>query len=145
VSTDRIRQQFYGNEAIQGAWPQVERRVLHQIRKALGAGQSVIYDATNVRRSWRVDLLQKLQDSQTPWIGWHFQVALADCLTQNQRRIRQVPKGVIEEAFDQLHHYPPEPREGFTAVYPVPMVAGQPDLQQMQRLYRSIRNEDSRG
>ncbi len=66
VSTDQIREALYGDESIQGDWSAIEARVLSEIQSAIASNQPVIYDATNAKRVWRMELLMKLHSDPPP-------------------------------------------------------------------------------
>jgi len=54
ISTDKIRKQLYGLEAVQGEWKEIEAVLHEQILRNVSNGQSVIVDACyrrNERRS----------------------------------------------------------------------------------------------
>lgn len=125
VSTDRIRQDFYGDEAIQGDWSAVEAEVLRRIQAAVAEGRGVIYDATNARRAWRLAFLERVQhtmgDRSLSWIAWHLQVPGELCKQRNQQRRRVVPGHVIEEMSTALQRTPPVAAEGFWDVQEVPL------------------------
>lgn len=146
VSTDTIRQQLYGDESIQGDWAEIEQEVLQQIVKAIAARKSVIYDATNVHRDWRTNILAKTQAKLTTdapsiyWIAWHLQTPLDLCKQWNQTRAReaypknrQVPEQIIEQYAQILQHFPPVQQEGFMQIYQViatnNLTINQPDYQ----------------
>ena len=42
VSTDRIREQLFGDEIVQGDWRQVEGGVISRIKKAMATGKDII-------------------------------------------------------------------------------------------------------
>ena len=65
VSTDAIRGQLFGEESIQGDWGAIETEAISQIHSCITARQSVIYDATNAKRAWRMDL-----PSSVVWRCW---------------------------------------------------------------------------
>lgn len=117
VSTDQIRAQCYGSEAIQGDWLTIWRQVLQKFARSLhqmqlGQCRGVLYDATNVRRRDRRQFLQQVRaQGFTPIIGVWFDVPLAVCLHRNQRRSRQVPGRVILRMHRQLKGAPPSLRE----------------------------------
>lgn len=137
VSTDGIRKSLYGDERIQGNWEAIEQEAIAQIQAAIAAGDSVIYDATNAKRVWRMSLLLKLRQFEVPWMGWQLVTPLATCKRWNQTRTRQVPEGVLESMWRSLHQFPPLPAEGFAALYPVNPEAGvqEADIQRkIQRL-----------
>jgi predicted kinase len=121
VSTDGIRAELYGDEQIQGDWGTIEAVVLERVGEAISSGKSVIYDATNAKRSWRMAMLQKFAAvGETQWIGWHFTTPLAECQRRNQQRARQVDEKVIADFAVALANFPPIAAEGFAAVYQVP-------------------------
>ncbi len=60
ISTDAIRQQLYGDEKIQGNWLEIEAEMLKQMQEAIALHRGIIYDATNIKRAWRLDLLEKI-------------------------------------------------------------------------------------
>jgi predicted kinase len=119
ISTDRIRAQLYGDEAIQGdwgtIWPQVTTqfdRHVEQIRADTWGGS--LYDATNTRdRHLVIDAARRAGFSQI--FGMWFDVPLAVCLVRNQGRSRQVPPAVIQRMARQLA--PPQVCEGFTGLF----------------------------
>ena len=121
VSTDRIRAQLYGDEAIQGNWQAIQEEVFSQIEQALSAQHPIIYDATNFKRPQRIAFLQKLAKYQNVyWVAWHLQTPLATCIDRNQLRSRQVPDAVIQTMHQWLSTFPPIPAEGFANVIPIP-------------------------
>ncbi|AFZ26264.1 putative kinase [Cylindrospermum stagnale PCC 7417] len=151
VSTDAIRQQLYGDATIQGEWSQIEKKVISEIVEAIAQGYAVIYDATNARRGWRMDLLQKLNLSLTNpvlWMGWYLQTPLATCKVWNQQRPRQVPDFVIESMHKSLQDFPPIAAEGFAAVKEIDVTSPKFDIQQIptqiQQLSRTLINRANR-
>ncbi len=148
VSTDQIRQELYGCAAEQGSWPEIEAEVIRRIGQGVDQGQSVIYDATNARRPWRMTLLQRLKPLGVDWIGWHLKTPLATCHQWNQQRERQVPARVIESAHLALRQFPPLAAEGFWAVYALKAEASiapiQSRLQGLERGRINRRNRHSR-
>ena len=95
VSTDSIREQLFGDESVQGDWKAVEARVFEEICTHITNGTSIIYDATNAKRPWRLGFLQKLQQqlethpeikSKIEWMAWHLDTDIATCKQRNQQR-----------------------------------------------------------
>ncbi|MEO1146475.1 MAG: AAA family ATPase [Cyanobacteria bacterium J06638_22] len=115
VSTDRIREQLFGDAAIQGAWPQVWAEVERQLRAiAQSSDGKVIYDATNVRRCHRRQFLTRARSWGFDTIeAYWLDVPLAVCLERNQRRDRQVPVPIICKMYRQLRGGSPSVKEGF--------------------------------
>ena len=120
VSTDQIRLDLYGDEAIQGLWTEIEPEIFAQIHRLQTAGQGIIYDATNTQWVYRQQFLAKLKDHGITHINaWVLPTPLEVCLSRNQRRSRQVPPAIIQAMFDQMQQYPPQLSEGFQQIYEV--------------------------
>jgi predicted kinase len=113
ISTDKIRLLLFGDESIQGDWSLIESNVITQMQESIQSGKSVIYDATNVKKEWRMSLLQQLN---APWIAWYLQTPLEVCKQWNKQRSRQVPEEVIEALFRALQENIPNTSEGFISV-----------------------------
>lgn len=139
ISTDTLREQLFGDAATQGNWELLAATVKEQICSAIAQGQTVIYDATNARRCWRLDLLRNLLPASVLWVGWHLTTPLANCLEWNQRRERRVPTAVIEDLHAALKNFPPLEAEGLCAVYDLdPSNLAEP-MQVIQRRLASLR------
>jgi predicted kinase len=119
LSTDRIRQELFGDAAVQGPWIEIQQRLHQRIQEAVAAGIPVIVDATHARRAWRLALTQGLPlPRPVEWIGWWLTTPLATSLEWNQRRERPVPVPVIQEMAAALAdpHLGPCLAEGFAAL-----------------------------
>lgn len=123
VSTDAIRQQLYGDEAIQGDWLVIWRTVLEQWQAGIraihqGDCQGVIYDATNARRRYRRDILVTARQlGFTTLIGCWFDTPLAICLQRNRQRPRQVPEAILYRMHRQLVGACPDRQEGLDELF----------------------------
>ncbi|WP_138505241.1 WYL domain-containing protein [Nostoc sp. PA-18-2419] len=169
ISTDEIRQQLYGDETIQGEWPKIEAEALKRIYTALTKGKGVIYDATNYKRAFRIDFLQKVNkqvkskkvnrkreekddfESSTfnlTWIAWHLDTPLETCICWNQQRTRQVPEDIIITMHQVLKNFPPISGEGFAKVNTINVTSSQFSTteihKQIQIISRSITNSQNR-
>lgn len=123
ISTDDIRNELYGDAKIQGEWFNIESIAIDRICTALKLGKSIIYDATNCKRCFRIDFLTKVKTqvalselNQPNWIGWYLQTPLQTCIEWNQQRNRQVPTAIIESMYKSLQEFPPVRGEGFAVV-----------------------------
>ncbi|MBD2440574.1 WYL domain-containing protein [Nostoc sp. FACHB-110] len=157
ISTDSIRHKLYGDASIQGEWLEVEKAVICEIVDAIAQNKSVIYDATNAKRIWRMDLLSKLKTSfaalpqhsgQVQWLGWYLQTPIATCKAWNQKRDRQVPDIIIENMHKSLQQFPPIAAEGFVTVNKIDVTTPKFDIQQIQtqiqQLGRTLTNRANR-
>ena len=136
VSTDKIRLSLFGDESIQGDWSLIEEKVITQIREAVQSGKPVIYDATNVKKEWRLSLLNQVKNDKIQWMAWHLKTPLDVCKAWNRQRSRQVPEQVIEELFRALKENPPSQEEGFVAVNPVDLVVANFELQDIKCMFK---------
>ncbi len=108
VSTDQIRADLYGDEAIQGDWSQVWQQVLTQWQRGIeqiqgGQLTGVLYDATNTRRRNRRQVITTARALGFNCITlvW-FDVPLTVGLIRNRLRSRQVPPAIIVKMHRQL-------------------------------------------
>lgn len=118
ISTDRIRADFFGDAAIQGAWAIVWQAVLHQLQQAVvqihqGTLQAAVYDATNAQRRQRRRVITAAhQAGFTEVVGLWLDTPLGVCLERNRQRQRQVPVEIIDTMARQLQGAPPHVQEG---------------------------------
>jgi predicted kinase len=113
VSTDAIRGQLFGNEAIQGPWLLVWQETERQFQRAIATDSTVIYDATNAQRRHRREVITLARDiGFTHITGIWVKTPVWLCLARNQRRERQVPEDVIFRMYRQLRDAPPSLEEG---------------------------------
>ncbi|MFB2936738.1 AAA family ATPase [Aerosakkonemataceae cyanobacterium BLCC-F154] len=119
ISTDKIRGQLFGDEAIQGPWFLVWRELQKQLEQAAraivqGKASLAIYDATNAARRQRKEAIALCQQTGFTHItGIWFQTPLWLCLSHNRHRQRQVPEEVIFRMYRQLRDAPPTLADGF--------------------------------
>jgi predicted kinase len=137
VSTDEIRATLYGDAAIQGNWAEIENQALHLIQQTIASGKTVIYDATNFKRLFRIDFLMKLEKklqtktSNPPiWIAWYIKTPLKTCKQWNQKRQRKVPIEIIESMSKSLSNFPPLIAEGFAAIEEIDITKLQPNTKE---------------
>jgi predicted kinase len=150
VSTDNIRISLYGDYKIQGVWSQVESEAISQICVALNSGKGVIYDATNCKRCFRMDFLEKVRQyySDCTWIAWYLNTPLETCYAWNQERRRQVPQDIIKAMHESVRQFPPLAAEGFGCVEEINVSSTEfsPKLisYKIKTLHQSIVNSNNR-
>ena len=119
ISSDLIRKQLFGDEAIQGPWLLIWREVQRQFHGAVvqisaGVVSAAIYDATNVRRRNRREAIALARATGfTKIIGLWVDTPVWLCLARNRRRSRQVPEEVIFGMHRSVRDAPPALNEGF--------------------------------
>lgn len=118
ISTDKIREQLFGDEVIQGEWLLVWREVQRQFQRAAipvscGEVGAAIYDATNAQRRHRREVISSARAAGFKQIvGLWVDTPVWLCLARNRRRDRQVPEEVILRMHRQLRDAPPSLSEG---------------------------------
>jgi predicted kinase len=113
ISTDTIRGQLFGSEAVQGPWLVLWREVLRQFRETVAANNVAIYDATNAQRRQRREVIASAREiGFTHITGIWVDTPVWLCLARNKKRQRQVPEEVIFRMHRQLRDAPPSLEEG---------------------------------
>ena len=117
ISTDQIRSQLFGDEAIQGSWLKVWVQIQVQFQQAILQTPVVIYDATNAQRRHRREVIRLAQQiGFFPITGLWENTSLEDCLSRNQMRSRHVPEEIITQMHRQLTGAPPSEIDGFDSL-----------------------------
>lgn len=115
LSSDSIREELYGDEAIQGD-PNEVFSVLHKrLKSALIRGENIIYNATNITVKNRKQALQIVKPFDDYLIFAEIMATtLGQCLENNKNRERKVPEYVIKRMYRQWE--PPCYFEGFNRI-----------------------------
>jgi predicted kinase len=122
ISTDAIRAQLFGDEAIQGSWLKIWLEVRSQFQQAATAIAAneiefAIYDATNAVRKQRRSAISLARKSGFTYItGVWVNPTIEICLERNRKRSRQVPEEVIHRMARRLYGAPPSFEEGLDEV-----------------------------
>lgn len=96
ISSDAIREEFYGDERILGTHGEVFGTMLQRTLQTLKEGKNVAYDATNLSRRRRKGLLAQLPiDAEKVCIlVW---ARYETCLHRNSQRPNPVPSSAIQQ------------------------------------------------
>lgn len=120
ISTDAIRGQLFGSEAIQGSWLLIWREIERQLQEGISTGKTVIFDATNAQRRHRREVITLARDlGFTHITGVWVQTPVWLCLARNQKRDRIVPEDIILRMHRQLRDAPPSLEEGLDQILPL--------------------------
>jgi predicted kinase len=140
ISTDQIRGELFNDESIQGNWVDIENLALSRIKAADESGKVVIYDATNCKRAYRFDFLEKANNitgKSLQWMAWQLDTPLEICQRRNQQRQRQVPGEIIDSMNVSLKQFPPEMAEGFISVKKITLTSELPTLEELEKIIKS--------
>ncbi|ACC84375.1 AAA family ATPase [Nostoc punctiforme] len=113
ISTDAIRGQLFGSQALQGPWVLIWHEIERQFQQAISKTNTAIFDATNAQRRHRREVIavaRNLGFRQITAIWVDTPVWL--CLAWNKKRSRQVPEEIILRMHRQLRDAPPSLEEG---------------------------------
>ncbi|MBD2509566.1 AAA family ATPase [Nostoc muscorum FACHB-395] len=113
ISTDGIRGQLFGSQALQGPWLLIWQEVERQFRQATCTANTAIFDATNAQRRHRREVIALARElGFTQIMGIWVDTPVWLCLARNKRRSRQVPEEIILRMHRQLRDAPPSLEEG---------------------------------
>ena len=115
VSSDAIREEFFGSAKVQKSPKMVFAEFHQRIRLALAAGRGVIADATHVSLNSRLETLRNPPTGTTK-VAVLADVPLEKALQNNLKRERHVPEHVIRRMANRLHFEPLSSDEGFDEI-----------------------------
>ena len=115
VSSDAIREEFFGSAKVQKSPKMVFDEFHKRIRLALAAGRDVIADATHVSSNSRRGTLRNAPAGTTK-VAVLADVPLEKALQNNLKRERHVPEHVIRRMANRLHFEPLSSDEGFDEI-----------------------------
>lgn len=103
ISSDEIRIQMYGIENLNKLHNSTNTKVFSvmekQAKKCLNDGVSVIYDATNIVRSNRMNMIKALSGIQCKKRCIIVATPYSECLKRNMLRDKVVPESVIKNMY----------------------------------------------
>lgn len=116
ISSDAIREELYGSEAIQGNGKEVFSLYYDRATNATKKGYNVILDATNVTRKARKNIFSNYKKSNVAckFVAVCFEKEFDVLVKQNTERERKVPKEVIERMYNS--YVRPIEQEGFDEI-----------------------------
>lgn len=111
VSSDCIREELFGSAEVQANSAKVFAVLHNRVKEALAEGKDVIYDATNVTRKARKNIIKSF-DAQHVCV--YVSTDVEECKRRNAQRERVVPTEVIERMASKL--VVPIEEEGFIKI-----------------------------
>ncbi|MEH2248532.1 AAA family ATPase [Nostoc sp.] len=117
ISTDAIRGQLFGLQAVQGPWLLIWREIEQQFQQAISTDNTAIFDATNAQRRHRREVIALARNlGFTKITGVWVDTPIWLCLARNKKRSRQVPEEIILRMHRQLRNAPPSLEEGLDSL-----------------------------
>ena len=96
VSTDAIRAELWGDEADQQHGDIVFQTAFKRITESLQNKCSIIFDATNLNARHRADFIAMCKGAGATYcVCYAFHSNVEDCIQNQNRRNRQVPRSVV--------------------------------------------------
>lgn len=114
ISADEVRKRLYGSEDTYGDSWTIYQEILSEMRTLLIHKKNVIYDATNLRKSYRLDYLNCLTDIPCrKWIVL-FSVEKEESIRRHLARGRNIPVENLLPLFEI--NEPPDYDEGWDMI-----------------------------
>jgi len=110
ISADSIREEWYGDAAVQGDGKAIFAEVYSRIDKAIASGIDFCVDNTSVDTRARANYLGR----GTEVVAVFFNTSIEECKRRNNLRSRVVPEWVIDKMASRLTT--PTTEEGFVEV-----------------------------
>lgn len=114
LSTDAIRGEVYGDEAIQKDHKQIYQLLFSRAKQALAKGKNVILDATYSNIYDRQRTLDAFSDLNLYRVAIVISTPLKECLKRNKNRDRVVEEDVIRRYYNGFEF--PTKNEGFDEI-----------------------------
>ena len=112
ISSDKLREELLGDVNDQSKNSLIFNEMYKRTIAALNNGKDVYYDATNLRRKKRVNLLKQLPECNK--FAIIFAIPFEVCCARNNARDRVVPQDVMERMYRSFE--PPYFAEGFDEI-----------------------------
>lgn len=114
ICPDLIRKDLYGDENIQGDGKKVFSIAHYQMKELGSIGGNVVFDATNINRKRRTELVKQMRPYFDIIICKWFHTPYDVCYHRNKARERKVPNEVLCRMF--MNFEKPTKDEGFDIV-----------------------------
>lgn len=133
-SSDKIREELYGDESVQGKPQKVFNILYKRIFSALKNGKNCIYDATNLKQKDRLHFLLQLEQQKIDCekICYVMCVPFETCIERDSKRERTVGEGVIMKQMKSFEM--PARNEGWDWI--ISYVGRHPNLYSIEKYYQ---------
>lgn len=114
ISSDTIRKELYGDEAIQGDPSKVFDILYKKLDKELKSGTNVVLDATNICKKDRERAIKMAKNACRKVRAYVMDTPIAACVRRNDLRDRKVPDHVFDKMIKKYEE--PTLSEGFDEI-----------------------------
>lgn len=114
ISADNIREELYGSQDAYGDPIEIYQIILHRMKMALNLDVSVIYDAANLRKDYRMDYLNEIKDIDCYKYICRINTDKDTCIENHKKRNRNIPLESLMPYFDI--NEPPTMEEGWDEI-----------------------------
>lgn len=114
LSSDKIREELFGDEATQGDPKKVFALLETRLIKNIKEGKNVVVDATSINRWERKNYIEIAKDFNAIPVAVIFDTPVEECKRRNQGRERVVPDFVYDKMLKKYEA--PSIAEGFVMV-----------------------------
>lgn len=119
ISADEIRKELYGSQDVYGDSMTIYKTILHRMINAILLEKTVIYDATNLRKDYRMDYLNALAEANVldkfdKKIIVRITTDKETCIKRHNSRDRDIPLEKLLPYFDI--NEPPTMEEGWDEI-----------------------------
>lgn len=105
VSADEVRYHLYGSQDKFGNGEEIWKHIVSEIREYLLNGTTVVYDACNLKKSYRLDVINAVKDIECWKILLRINTPKSICYNQHKERGRDIPWESLEPYF-KIKEYP---------------------------------------
>ena len=119
LSSDKIREELYGDENIQGSPQEVFSIMNKRVKNNLAQGNNIIYNATNINSKNRRNILSEVKKHKDYLCyGVIIGTTFEQCLKNNEERSKKGGRYVPPEAIKKMYYSfePPHTFEGFNKI-----------------------------
>lgn len=114
VSSDSMRKELYGDENDQTHNNDLFTHVNNRIIDMLKSGVDVVYDATNIKKKYRDNILNLISNIDCIKYAVIVNTSLDECIYNNSHRERMIPVDVIERM--NKNYTRPSTTDGFNVI-----------------------------
>lgn len=114
LSSDAIREELYGDEAIQGNPSEVFDELYYRMEECLKRDLDVVIDATSIGKRERYTTIKMAKQYNAELEAIVFKTPIAVCIRRNDERVRTVPDYAMDHMIRKFED--PTIAEGFDAI-----------------------------